>query len=158
MNTITWGKLLQKLRQGNFISVGSLLYLNFNRALPKILLPDREEYQGEKYSWTRILDPNFRVIFTLKLETAGWSKNFVPVYQIIQCHVPENRNLAHEGFIIQYYDYLLQCVVNFVKSLPMFQITCFRQITVKCLYVSTRRQDPENRGWKLKIVYSSKGK
>jgi hypothetical protein len=158
MNIITWGKPLQTPRQGNFISVVSVLYINFNRTLLKIFFPEREEYQGEKYSWTRILDPQFRVIFTLKLETAGWSKNFLPIYQIIQCHIPENRNLVHEGFIIQYYDYLLRCVVNSFKSMPMFQITCFRHTTVKYRYVSTRPQDSGNSGWELKIVYSSESK
>jgi len=154
--TFTWGQSLQTLREGNFISVGSVLYLKFIRTLLKIFLPEREGYQGEKHSWTGILVPHLRVILTFKLETACWSKNFAPIYRILQCHDPENRNLVHEGFVIQYYDYLLRCVVNSDKSLPMFQIICFRQITVKFCYVSTRPQDAEKSGWELNIVCSSK--
>jgi hypothetical protein len=59
MDKITWGQTLQTFRQVNFISVGNVLYLKFNKTLLKIFLPKTEEYQGEKYSWTRNLDPHF---------------------------------------------------------------------------------------------------
>ena len=42
MAKITWGKPLQTFRQENFISVGNVLYLKFNRTVLKIFIPERE--------------------------------------------------------------------------------------------------------------------